>query len=279
MSPLRSESTIMCMLRLENVLRRIINAFLSIFVAVHGVLSRFSRRFSGKVSVIRGRPPSPPRVLGVVSSSPSKSLSTQEVQALSRLLAWAKHNGFVLCTLYSPHNSFSTSTVKKSLTWAGSEFDDIVVWDGWDAPDAWIERMDRMGVAVLGPTDGEAPLAAISLASQGTRQFSQTSPTSQLSRSRLSTAADAPHSLSSLELALRAPQELKNAIGRAAGPVATMDPDMIMIFGGVPSLVGYPSWTTRSSEIYEMGKLGSVTNAKLSAALKRYSTSFVRKGK
>ena len=85
--------------------------------------------------------------------------------------------------------------------------------------------------------------------------------------------------LSSLQRALRAPEELRRAMGCVGGRVAQLDPDIIMIFGGVSSLFGYPSWLTRSSEIYSMGDLASVGTDALSESLDRYMMTKKRGGR
>ena len=147
----------------------------------------------------------------------------------------------------------------------------VEIWQGWDAPAEWVDAIQHssepgskrlpMGVALLSAKHAEVPLAMMV-------QNEDTSP-----------ARGDVSSESSLERALQAPISLKQAISSTAGPVATMDPDIIMIFGGIPSLAGYPSWSARSSEIYDMGQLGVITRGKLEAALKRYKVTKQRFGR
>ncbi len=218
--------------------------------------------------VPRGRPPRPPRVLGVVVVGKQKSLSEEELRATSRVIAWAVGNHLTLLTLYSPHELLAVSSVVKALGWIGAE-DDVTVWSGWHAPREWTEGSHRhqahrppTGVALLGPAEAEGPLAMM-----------KDVPVSA------STSGEVSSSPNSLQRALRAPEELRRVIGSVGGPVAQLDPDIIMIFGGVSSLFGYPSWMTRSSEIYSMGDLASVEVEELSASLHRYMRTKKRGGR
>ena len=147
----------------------------------------------------------------------------------------------------------------------------VEIWQGWDAPAEWVDAIQEnskpeskhlpMGVALLSAKHAEMPLAMI------------------VQNENNSPGQDEDVSESSLERALQAPESLKQAIANTAGPVATMDPDIIMIFGGIHSLAGYPSWSARSSEIYDMGQLGVITRGKLEAALKRYKVTKQRFGR
>lgn len=140
----------------------------------------------------------------------------------------------------------------------------VLVWQGWDAPDEWVEAMGEgdghhvMGVALLSAQHAEVPISALSSVRGQQSSHNQEE---------------------ALERALQAPAALKEAIGQAAGPVARMDPDMIMIFGGISSLGGFPSWSIRNSEMYDMGQLGVVTRGKLDAVLKRYKRTKQRFGR
>lgn len=167
-----------------------------------------------------------------------------------------------------------------NVTWERS----IQVWEGWDAPHDWIDALKildidgsesvvdqsishiPLGVALLRNDHAEAPLTAI-----------LPGPEDAMTDGRVD--HDAAERDIVLERALRAPMHIKQIFREVAGPVATMDPDIIMIFGGISSLGGYPSWSTRSSEIYDMGPLGVVTRGKLDAALKRYKVTKQRFGR
>ena len=232
-------------------------------------LFRSARSLFGRLPVPRGSPPPPPRVLGVVVVGKQKSLSEGELRATSRVIAWAVANRLSLLTLYSPHGLFAVRNVERALKWIGAE-DDVAVWSGWHPPRAWIEgtrrrhshRRQPLGVALLGPSDAEVPLAMLRDVS-----FS------------LSASGEVFSSPNSLQRALCAPEELGRVMGRVGGPVAQLDPEIIMIFGGVSSLFGYPSWMTRSSEIYSMGSLASVEADALSASLDRYMMTKKRGGR
>eukprot|EP00889_Picochlorum_renovo_P001016 jgi/Picre1/28046/NNA_001006.t1 len=166
-----------------------------IYIASH-TTSRWHRHREA-----RGRRPREPRVLGVVLFQ--KSFGTQDDQALSRILVWAKQQGFRLCILYCPYDGIHDriGSIRELMKWA-------------------------------------EPYETVSC-----------------------------------------PESLKEAIGRAAGPAARMDPDMIMIFGGISSLGGFPSWSIRNSEMYDMGQLGVVTRGKLDAVLKRFTRTKQRFGR
>lgn len=193
----------------------------------------------------------------------------------------AAQHGFVLCTLYCPYDGIHVhiDSIKSSMKWSDVAENttgerSIRVWDGWDAPSEWIDALQEvdqddvthslstipMGVALLAADHAEAPLTEM-----------------------ITNSEDSIHNSSErdgvLEKALQAPVHLKEIVNKVAGPVATMDPDIIMIFGGISSLGGYPSWSTRSSEIYDMGPLGVVTRGKLDAAMKRYSVTKQRFGR
>ena len=170
----------------------------------------------------------------------------------------AAQHGFVLCTLYCPYDGIHVhiDSIKSSMKWSdvpenAGEERSIRVWDGWDAPSDWIDALHQfdkgnvthslssipMGVALLAADHAEAPFTDIVSKSDDLVDRA-------LERDGV------------LEKALQAPAHLKEIVSKVAGQVATMDPDIIMIFGGISSLGGYPSWSTRSSEIYDMGPLG-----------------------
>lgn len=177
----------------------------------------------------------------------------------------AKQQGFRLCILYCPYDGVHDriGSIQELMKWAepyeaGSR---VCVWQGWDAPEEWVDGMGGndtmvMGVALLSAQHAEVPISALSSV-RGQHLYSHDEV---------------------LERALQAPESLKEAIGRAAGPAAQMDPDMIMIFGGISSLGGFPSWSIRNSEMYDMGQLGVVTRGKLDAALKRFTRTKQRFG-
>lgn len=237
------------------------------------------KRGNGNGAYSKGKRPKEPRVLGVVLFQ--RSFRAQENQALSRLLTWAAQHGFVLCTLYCPYDGIHVhiDSIKSSMKWSdvpenAGEERSIRVWDGWDAPSDWIDALHQfdkgnvthslssipMGVALLAADHAEAPFTDIVSKSEDLVDRA-------LERDGV------------LEKALQAPAHLKEIVSKVAGQVATMDPDIIMIFGGISSLGGYPSWSTRSSEIYDMGPLGVVTRGKLDAAMKRYRVTKQRFGR
>lgn len=239
--------------------RTAVRLALGVAIYLNALLRRLLRRLDGfarKAPVLRGQAPPPPQVLGIVVVGEQTSLSKAEMQAVARVVNWAVANGLTLLTVYSPHDLLTVSDVEKQLNLVDAD-NDVAVWCGWDAPPEWIESQKPLGVAVLGPADAETPLMLMGDASEKTY----------------------PSSLTSLERALRAPEELKRLMVEVGGPMAQLDPDMIMVFGGVTSLFGYPSWTTRSTEIYDMGSLGNVNDALLSATLQRYMLTRKRCGR
>ena len=254
----------------------VVRLLLGVVLALNAALRRvrgFVRRARGLRRKNRGRPPTPPRVVGVIVAGQRKSLSEGELRATSRVIEWAVGNRLTLLTLYSPHELFDVRSIEREIQRIGAD-DDVAVWSGWHAPRAWIEGTcsrlahqallahQPLGVALLGPADAEGPLAML-----------RDVPASA------SASGEGSSSPTSLQRALRAPEELRRVMGRVGGRVAQLDPDIIMIFGGVSSLFGYPSWMTRSSEVYWMGDLASVEVESLSACLDRYMMTRKRGGR
>jgi len=81
------------------------------------------------------------------------------------------------------------------------------------------------------------------------------------------------------EKAMRAPVQLKYELSQVAGPAVCLEPDILVIFGEALTLAGFPSWTVRSSEIYNLGDVEGVTWSKLDAVMKRHGTTRQRFGR
>lgn len=253
---------------IESVLKRLARLMvLCVVVVLTRLRTLFSRRWRLASSVLRGRPPPPPKVLGVIVPDKRSLRSEPELQGLARIVTWARGSGFKLLSFYSPYGLFSHRVMEKALDWAGIQ-DDVTVWKGWDAPREWVESGSRpLGVALLGPEDAERPLAMLG----------ETPGSASASGSGSAWVDTVP--ATSLERALEAPSELKRMMERVVGPTSSMFPDIILIFGSSSSLFGYPNWMTRSVEIYQLGDLAAVTSAKLSASLERYLRTHVRLGR
>jgi undecaprenyl pyrophosphate synthase len=79
--------------------------------------------------------------------------------------------------------------------------------------------------------------------------------------------------------AIASPSDLRSRIGRVAGPLAEIEPDLVLIFGGAFSLAGFPPWVVRSAELFEAGPLEAVTGSRLDAILRRYKGTRQRFGR
>ena len=133
----------------------------------------------------------------------------------------ARHKNFQLCTLYCPFDGLNEryQDIQDSLQWSDPHTS-IDIWTGWRPSDSWLESMKqqpgtqdrtRMGVAVLMAHDAEEPLAIIS--SSGISKY-------QIGGDNM---------MDALQRAMMAPQVIKKAVHEVAGPVASMDPDIIMV--------------------------------------------------
>lgn len=144
----------------------------------------------------------------------------QSITVIDKHTYRARHKNFQLCTLYCPFDGLNEryQDIQESLQWSDPHTS-IDIWTGWRPSDSWLESMEhpgghdstRMGVAFLMAHDAEEPLAVIS--SSGISKY-------QIRGDNV---------MDSLQRAMMAPQVIKDAVHEVAGPVASMDPDIIMV--------------------------------------------------
>jgi hypothetical protein len=159
-----------------------------------------------------------------------------------------------------------------------------VLWMGWAVPsDWWMEytcttasnsKVLPLGISLLSPSDGEWPLNAASRAA------------AKLNASDDNTKdgfdEDVFHSESpgpALCRALDAPDTLKSQLAAVSGPLVTVEPQVIFVFGDFPTMAGFPSWTIRNAEFFQVGRLLNSDKSKFDAILRRYMKVRQRFGK
>ena len=118
----------------------------------------------------------------------------------------------------------------------------------------------RMHVVLLSAADGEWPLLAAA----------QLPPPA---------AAAIGGGSSTLAAAVAAPAALRRRLGEVAGPLAEVEPDMVMVFGGDMTLAGYPPWAARAAELFAAGPLARASATRLDDALRRFRSTRQRWGR
>ena len=63
-----------------------------------------------------------------------------------------------------------------------------------------------------------------------------------------------------------------------AGPAAVREPELLLVFGKVLTLAGFPPWLVRFSEIYKGGMLREFSSAKMTHILQQYCRTTQRFG-
>lgn len=139
----------------------------------------------------------------------------------------AQQQGFVQVFLYDPGGALQRREreLKQALRWA-DPFQRIAVWAGWRAPPEWTATATdadksadaagrSMGVALLSAADAEWPLQAAGGAMEDPGGVDCNSASPQ----------------GTLEEAIAAPLELKRKLGRVAGPMAELEPDLVLVSG------------------------------------------------
>jgi hypothetical protein len=71
---------------------------------------------------------------------------------------------------------------------------------------------------------------------------------------------------------------LRSWVRAAAGPVAAMEPDMLVVVGCAFSPGGFPPWMLQTTEMYHLGSLPAVTAKELGAVLQRHCATRQRFG-
>lgn len=73
-------------------------------------------------------------------------------------------------------------------------------------------------------------------------------------------------------------QQLVSSMAEVSGPDVLRDPQLILVFGPVLTLAGYPPFHTKTAEIYHMGPLAEATEQKLQQCISRYCKTSQRFG-
>lgn len=200
----------------------------------------------------------------------------------------AQTNGFRLILLYDASGKLCDTywvdrLHQKSITTGKSK--KFCVWVGWAVPsDWWMEyecttgsnsKALPLGISLLSPSDGEWPLIA---ASRAAAKLNASDDTTQDGLDN-----DAFHIESSIGSALcralNAPDTLKTQLSAVSGPLVTVEPQVIFVFGDFPTMAGFPSWTIRNAEFFQLGRLLRSDKSKFDAILRRYMKVRQRFGK
>lgn len=167
----------------------------------------------------------------------------------------AHSQGFRHVLLYDPAGELQMrqSAIEGALG-AADPGGSIALWSGW-RPGGGVSPDDpqQLGVALLCAADVEEPLEGAAAA-----------------------GVPAPDGL---DAAIAAPGALRACLAAAAGPVAGLEADLVVVFGPALTLAGFPPWAVRTAEFFGVGALGSVTRGKLDAVLQRYMRVNQRFGK
>ncbi len=150
----------------------------------------------------------------------------------------------------------------------------IQIWTGWQRDGTVVdeERMSigAMGVALLSAADAEEPLLKAA-ESDLDPLLANTSGLEEMQQKNGSSSL--------LEAAVAAPIDIKNRLAAVSGPLAGIEPDIVVVFGPAFTLAGFPPWAVRTAELFEVGALAAVTSGKLDAVLRRYLGTRQRFGK
>lgn len=240
---------------LYNALLRTRNWFNCHFV-VH-LPARLRRILGSSGSSTSGIVPKPPTVLGVVIAQTMHG--PQHEQAICRILKWASVKKFRNVLLYEPSGSLSdrADDIHRELHWGDPDCR-ISIMQGWQQ---CVGNEQPMQVTILSSRDSEWPL----------RQ--------SLDNSSSSNPAEIPTLADRIGHAMSAPERLKGMMVRAAGPLAALEPDIVIVFGKALTLAGFPPWSVRVSELYRLGELGGVTWGTLDAVFTKHSKARQRFGR
>ena len=188
-------------------------------------------------------------------------------------LCRAQLKGFQQVFLYDPAGEIQRreEELRESLKWVdpGKR---IKIWSGWrqepepplsESTGTGSAAASTMGVALLSAADAEEPLLNAAQAAPTPLES-----TEQLLEENLR-----------LEAAVAAPLDIKARLAAVAGPLAGIEPDIVVVFGSAFTLAGFPPWAVRTAEVFEVGALGAVTSGKMDAVLRRYLGTRQRFGK
>jgi hypothetical protein len=166
----------------------------------------------------------------------------------------------------------------ESLKWVDSS-KKIQIWSGWQRErernsSTTTETTGAMGVALLSAADAEEPLIKAAedpqMNSKEERLLEQSQQQEEGSKNQLNNNLDA---------AVAAPLDIKTRLAAVSGPLAGIEPDIVVVFGSAFTLAGFPPWAVRTAELFEVGALAAVTSGKMDAVLRRYLGTRQRFGK
>lgn len=178
----------------------------------------------------------------------------------------AKAKNFRQVILYDPAGQMQDrkQEINEALRWVDPG-GVILVWSGWDVPPGFnlttnTEESENtgkwdMGLALMSAADVEEPLAKA--AASGRRADAARELTGQ-------------HNEGALEAAVAASNDVKARLMAASGPLAGIEPDLVVVFGSAFTMAGFPPWAVRTAELFEVGPLGAVTAGKMDAVLRKY---------
>lgn len=164
----------------------------------------------------------------------------------------------------------------ESLKWVDPS-KKIHVWSGWQRKNNDSDRtsgeenneiVGTMEVALLSAADAEEPiLKAAAIASTETSIHAADD---FLSEHESKLEQHQQRESSPLKAAIAAPHDIKTRLTAAVGPLAGIEPDIVVVFGSAFTLAGFPPWAVRIAELFEVGALAAVTSGKMDAVLRRY---------
>ena len=140
--------------------------------------------------------------------------------SLSPTLHRARRNGVRQILVFDPSGSLQQrhTELEEAVQWSDAP-GSIVVWCGWQPPAGWEPGTEGLlGVALLSAEDAEWPLVAAAAASASGRH----SDTPQ----QLLKCADRA---AALQEALGAPADVRARLVEVAGPVAGLEPDLVLV--------------------------------------------------
>lgn len=193
--------------------------------------------------------------------------------------------GFHQVLLYDPAGEIQLRKEEliESLKWVDSS-KKIQIWSGWERESSCCggggiseennENTGAMGVALLSAADAEEPL--LKAAAKGTSTSTQAA--AGAADPRLNKERKLQEG-SRLVEAIAAPDDIKTRLAAASGPLAGIEPDIVVVFGSAFTLAGFPPWAVRTAELFEVGALAAVTSGKMDAVLRRYLGTRQRFGK
>ncbi|PRW05752.1 dehydrodolichyl diphosphate syntase complex subunit NUS1-like isoform X1 [Chlorella sorokiniana] len=240
-----------------------------------------------------GSRPRPPTILGVaVAEEVQDGDWPAAIEALGRLLAWARSRGFALVLLYEPSGTLQQPHRLRQLELKLllQRLQGLVTLQtGWQPgrkaaqpeqqqPQPQHPPADGgMMALLLSAADGQWPLleaATAAAKSAGSSDGQQQQQEEDVARTNGHSAAAAAQ-----DAAFAAPARLRVRLQAVGGPLAGAEPDFVLVTGPTLTLAGFPAWLVRSSEIYGVGPVAQLAAEPLDTAMQRYCRTKQRFGK